>query len=701
MAGMKTASGDYIDSSWELRVFVGEEDPEAESVTLRVTGESHIGGVLLKIVEEINRKQDWSDHAIWWEQKKQWLLQTHWTLDKYGILADARLFFGPQHRPVILRLPNRRALRLRASFSKPLFQAVAAICRLLSIRHPEELSLLRAPEKKEKKRKEKEPEEEVYDLSKVVLAGGMAPALFRGMPAHFSDSAQTEACYHMLSRPQPPPDPLLLQRLPRPSSLLDKTQLHSRWLDSSRCLMQQGIKAGDVLWLRFKYYSFFDLDPKTDPVRLTQLYEQARWDLLLEEIDCTEEEMMVFAALQYHVNKLSQSGEVGEPAGPDPGLDDLDAALSDLQVKLEGSAPTDVLDSLTAIPELKDHLRIFRPRKLTLKGYRQHWVVFKDTTLSYYKSQDEAPGDPIQQLNLKGCEVVPDVNVSGQKFCIKLLVPSPEGMSELYLRCQDEQQYAHWMAGCRLASKGRTMADSSYASEVQAILAFLSLQRTGGGGSGNHPQGPDASAEGLNPYGLVAPPLPPGQPLWDSAPSQAQHPVSMTGQAGSLRAFVGGEEAPASPHSTTLQLTPRILEAHQNVAQLSLTEAQLRFIQAWQSLPDFGISYFMVRFKGSRKDEILGIANNRLIRIDLTVGDVVKTWRFSNMRQWNVNWDIRQVAIEFDEHINVAFSCVSASCRIVHEYIGGYIFLSTRERARGEELDEDLFLQLTGGHEAF
>lgn len=49
------------------------------------------------------------------------------------------------------------------------------------------------------------------------------------------------------------------------------------------------------------------------------------------------------------------------------------------------------------------------------------------------------------------------------------------------------------------------------------------------------------------------------------------------------------------------------------------------------------------RFKGSRKDEILGIANNRLIRIDLAVGDVVKTWRFSNMRQWNVNWDIRQV----------------------------------------------------------
>lgn len=117
--------------------------------------------------------------------------------------------------------------------------------------------------------------------------------------------------------------------------------------------------------------------------------------MLLEETDCTEEEMMVFAALQvsgglgdpgrgwvlagpragrvfrgggpisgkphlghcgpptqpslaacpsqYHINKLSQSGEVGEPTGTDPGLDDLDAALNNLEVKLEGSAATDVL----------------------------------------------------------------------------------------------------------------------------------------------------------------------------------------------------------------------------------------------------------------------------------------------------------------------------------------------------------------------
>ena len=35
-----------------------------------------------------------------------------------------------------------------------------------------------------------------------------------------------------------------------------------------------------------------------DAVMITQLYEQARWAILLEEIECTEEEMLMFASLQ-------------------------------------------------------------------------------------------------------------------------------------------------------------------------------------------------------------------------------------------------------------------------------------------------------------------------------------------------------------------------------------------------------------------
>lgn len=44
-----------------------------------------------------------------------------------------------------------------------------------------------------------------------------------------------------------------------------------------------------------------------------------------------------------------------------------------------------------------------------------------------------------------------------------------------------------------------------------------------------------------------------------------------------------------------LQLTPRILDAYQNVAQLSLMDAISRYLQIWQALPDFGISYVVVR----------------------------------------------------------------------------------------------------------
>lgn len=35
-----------------------------------------------------------------------------------------------------------------------------------------------------------------------------------------------------------------------------------------------------------------------DEVRINQLYEQAKWSILTEEVECTEEEMMTFAAIQ-------------------------------------------------------------------------------------------------------------------------------------------------------------------------------------------------------------------------------------------------------------------------------------------------------------------------------------------------------------------------------------------------------------------
>ncbi|KAH0620232.1 hypothetical protein JD844_020296 [Phrynosoma platyrhinos] len=249
---------------------------------------------------------------------------------------------------------------------------------------------------------------------------------------------------------------------------------------------------------------------------------------------------------------------------------------------------------------------------------------------------------------ITGCEVTPDVNISGQKFNIKLLIPVAEGMNEIWLRCDNEKQYAHWMAACRLASKGKTMADSSYNLEVQNILSFLKMQHLN----------PDPQiineqvTTDINPECLVSP-----RYLKKYKNKQTENPK--------CRAVASNLFVSLPP---TLQITARILEAHQNVAQMSLIEAKMRFIQAWQSLPEFGITHFIARFQGGKKEELIGIAYNRLIRMDASTNDV-----------------------------RVSFICTEVDCKVVHEFIGGYIFLSTRAKDQNESLDEEMFYKLTSG----
>lgn len=653
-------------NSWELSVVVDQRDlDESMKFKMRVEGTLHIGGLMLKLVEKIKDPQDWSDHALWWEQKNCWLLKTHWTLDKYGIQADADLHYTPQHKPLCLQLPSMRTIRLSVSFSSVVFKTVAEICRILNIRKAEELSLLKPPDDpKKKKKKDKHPEWQVDEmLTKDILDITATGA--SGSPGFYSTSMtfQTENGFQYnpknpLAKCQLNVPPDELAKMYQPLELEDKAIINAGWLDSSRSLMEQGIQENDRLQLRFKYHSFFDLNPKYDAGRITQLYEQARWSILLEEIDCTEEEMLMFASLQYHICKLTSMSSDQNNHADEGEIDEVDAALSNLEMTLDGGTADSLLEDITDIPKLEDYLKLFRPRRLTLKPYKEYWFVFKDTTISYYKNKESANGEPLEQLHLRGCEVVPDVNVTDKKFGIKLMIPVADGMNEIYIRCEDETQYSKWKAACILASKGKTMAYSSYRTEVKNIQSFLQMKSLAA------PSGqtsPDPDSMDMNAESFVSP------------------------------RYVKKYK--------TKQLTTRILEAHQNVSKLSLMDAKMRFIEAWQSLPEFGIKYYVVRFRGSKKDEILGISYNRLIRIDMSNRLPVTTWRFSNMKQWNVNWEIRQVTIDFDQNVSLAFSCVSCDCKVVHEYIGGYIFLSTRSKDQNETLDEDLFHKLTGGQE--
>lgn len=84
------------------------------------------------------------------------------------------------------------------------------------------------------------------------------------------------------------------------------------------------------------------------------------------------------------------------------------------------------------------------------------------------------------------------------------------------------------------------------------------------------------------------------------------------------------------------------------------------------------------------------------MRMDTHSGDHLKTWNFSTMRSWNVNWEIKQVQVQFEDEF-VKFHCLSADCKVVHEFLGGYIFLSMRSKNQNQELNEELFHKLTGG----
>jgi len=61
------------------------------------------------------------------------------------------------------------------------------------------------------------------------------------------------------------------------------------------------------------------------------------------------------------------------------------------------------------------------------------------------------------------------------------------------------------------------------------------------------------------------------------------------------------------------KLFQRILSAHSNVSSLSPTDAKLNYIRAWQSLPHHGITYFIVRFKGLKKEVCLAASFNDLL----------------------------------------------------------------------------------------
>ncbi|KAL3874393.1 hypothetical protein ACJMK2_037418 [Sinanodonta woodiana] len=699
--------GTRADGSWELNILVTDLQVER---TLRVKGDLHVGGVMVKLVDALDIAMDWSDHALWWPDKLMWLTRSRATLDQYGVQADAKLQFTPMHKNLRVQLPDLQILDMRVNFSINVFASVVQVCKELGIRHPEELSLMKKFDKddlkknikenlnQDKKKKKKELKEEPVGingntshhlsnnsldrlspfnrspmgpspsntLSNIGSPGAPSSPYNTLSPQNTSllngtlspgsmysltfESAMESALAN--SPPISTKDAFLM--LNRPKNYIEKARANFAWLDSSKSLMEQGLRDNDYALLRFKFFSFYDLNPKYDAIRINQIYEQAKWAIMMEELDCTEEEMIMFAALQVQIQL-----QAGQPQGSDTmdhaatEEDEIDTALQDLQESLEGSTLSSSGD-ITHVPELSDYVKFFKPKKFTLKSYKRYWCVFKDTHIAFYRSREDVPSNPINRINIRGCETHPDVNLSSNKFAIKLFIPTAEGMEEIWLRLDTDDQYCKWMSACKLASKGKTMADSSYDSEVQALQKFLSMQRT------------------------------------STASTPVITPSDMDIQPENLVAPKFFKKVKAK------QLVQRIMDAHTNVREMGLIEAKMSYIRAWQALPEFGITYFVMKMDKAKKEELLGIAYNRIIRMDLNTGASSKTFRYDKLQSWRVNWEVRKVVLEFEDE-TLCFLSLSADCKVVHEFIGGYIFLSMRSQDKNQSLNENLFHKLTGG----
>ncbi|XP_065661828.1 fermitin family homolog 2 isoform X2 [Hydra vulgaris] len=648
--------------------------------SIEVNQESHVGFVMLELVEKLDVTADYSDHALWWPEKKIWLTKARLTLASCGITNDVQLLFTPQHKSIRLQLPDLQRIDIRVNFAIDVFHSVAELCAELGIRHPEELSFLKPFETGTGKKRRKSTKTNVSDdnSSQGSLGNGTlgrqtslqntpsSPISQKGNRKGGSDHSfsgsdslnpYSTALSPMLTHSPTTVSAEQLEALGQGKSLVERAVFNTGWLASSESLMQQDIKEYEHLLLRFKYFTFFDINPKVDEVRINQIYEQAKWQILSEDVDCTEEEAITFAALQFQVKVALQNPQTGLNSDE---VDDIDSALNELQMTLEGTTPHTSNTSanpsrpiLTHIPEMKDNLMIIKNKKFG-KNVKTYYFLFKDTHISYFKQQSESMGQPIQKFNLKGCDIVPEVNVTKNKYNIKLRIPGPD-ICEVELGCLSAEQYIKWMAACRLASKGKTMADPSYNVEMAGVKTFLNMQNDSSKDDSDYAAGDHA---GMQPEDFVPPRL--------------------------LAKY------------KSKQIAARILEAHSSFSKLALQEAKLSFIRQWQSLPDYGITRFNAKFRDSKKkQEIVGIGTNRIMLYDVASRLTVKQWRYSTMKNWNVNWETREMIISC-EGDTVVFSLVGGDVRLVHEFIGGYIFLSMRKDVNAP-LDDEMFYKLTGG----
>ncbi|VDP96976.1 unnamed protein product, partial [Trichobilharzia regenti] len=289
----------------------------------------------------------WGDYGLWWPARSKWLLRSQSSLNQYGLQADAKLRFLSIYGSLHVQLPD---LQIRefvdVNYAEPVFRVTLSLCRYLIIRHPEELSLAHPIQQNDFKHSRFAPgfiDRRYHTISSI----GRHATFHRSATINTTHSQYKTLCRESLFRMNGVNNTNEADRQDRANS--------EAWLDSSKSLLEQGIDArgylskldnlnsppisrpaspthlqnGDhqnkptsnsnvgnantnannnvskeeakkppTLLLRYKYGTFYDLNIKYDAIRINQLYEQAKWSIISEILEVTNEEACLFAALQ-------------------------------------------------------------------------------------------------------------------------------------------------------------------------------------------------------------------------------------------------------------------------------------------------------------------------------------------------------------------------------------------------------------------
>ncbi|VDN12548.1 unnamed protein product [Dibothriocephalus latus] len=650
---------------------------------------------------------------------------------------------------------------MRVNFASRVFSVVESICKELCIRHHEELSLM-FPIKRETLKinsplpvirhgaRKTGPLTAIGSARSDMpsapngLSGAMSTMRLGGEPAspnpyatlpygsatlmrRQSDNSLDEerldiASYADCGQRRPAKTVFAEEWLLKPKNVQQKARMDGSWLDSSRSLMEHGIEPPPLvggcgeqpkpptLYLRFRYYSFYDLNVNYDAVRIHQLYEQARSTYETGALGSMTPDFTLNSRVASprstggSLMRLPSLGVVSpmRPLSPlqdsprrspfpeegvPEDMDEIDYMLTQLEQSCNvtreatnrkgtsrSSVSEDSVDS--AIPVLQDFVKVFRDKVLLMRRYKEMWAVVKGGNLYLYRDSHDM-STPNAVYTLRDCVVNPDVNSANMRFDARLsLVADPDLASaalgtasvgrkgrareEIYLRFRSAEQYAN---------------KTTYEREVELNLDLIRKQA--------------------------------------SRPVPSLSPTDLATHLDDLTDYCA--ERIIKKAKSKEALRQRISETHADLRDLSLLDAKLRYIQDWQRLNHFGRSYFIVQFdKGnsfglgvsnsglfgnpSPPEDILAVRQGRIEVVSSTSEETQMAWNFTNMRCWNVNWDNGRVVLEF-RNGKVSFRPLSANCKTVMECIGGYVFLSQRTPEKNQTIDERVFHKLTGGND--